>query len=107
MAFFHKMLIDQLYIAEQASDTRGSLALVLPAPSAEPEIDLDPALHSEQLAGIFVFSARTLKFTAISEAQVFVEAILLHSARRRAFIWLLDPVRITRETAPLMEIAGD
>ncbi|HJT59190.1 MAG TPA: hypothetical protein VJ761_21970 [Ktedonobacteraceae bacterium] len=107
MSFFHQVLIDQLYLAEEGNGTRGSLALVLPGPAEETEIDLETALHSEQLAGIFVFAARALEFASADRARTFVETILAHTARRRAMIWVLDPARITHETAPFLELAPD
>ena len=103
MSFFTQTLSRQLYLAEEKVNDRGSLVLVLPHPSERAGIDLDEALHSRALAGIFVFSARKLEFADSQAAQVFVDEILKYVGAKRALLWLTDLRHFTDETAPLMD----
>src|SRR5438105_1672324 len=106
MSFFTQALVSQLYLAGERITDRGSLAFVLPQPPDRdlPGIDLDEALHSGTLAGIFVFSARKLVFADSQAAQTFVDEILRYVGARRALLWLTDLRHFTDETAPLMGI---
>lgn len=92
MAFFNKLLINQLYLAESTGDDKGSIAFVLPStvdPGGVP-IELHEALSSTTYSGTFVFSAGPLPIGDKDKANTFVTAVydaLNKAGVERAFIW--------------------
>lgn len=112
MGFFKQHLYKRLYLAAQDAQNPGFLAFITAPNIPDPpeQIDLDPALHDEALGGSFVFSAAAPNIASAADAERFVgkiDAVLQKSPASRAFLWLMDPLNIAPETAPLLGLSVD
>ncbi|MEG4595008.1 hypothetical protein QUB00_24845 [Microcoleus sp. F8_C2] len=121
MSFFTQTLVNrQLYLAKHNNGDRGDrgfLVFVLPdnvplKPEELKELELDSALHETNLSGSFVFSAINPRLdNDIERQKAFVKAVndivKILGKGSRAFLWLTDPLNITKATTRLMNIASD
>lgn len=104
MCFFAQIDQSSLYAAAGGPGD-GWLGYLLPTGiTAEPCIELQPALTDPALGGSFVFAAPAPDLSTPQKLQAFITAVQGVLASARGMVWLTDPGAITQATAPYLGI---